>query len=55
MPDAKQKLTELIEAYAAARSTGNSLLIQTSGANLIQFLEGCTIAVNTPEADGGEG
>lgn len=55
MPDPKQQLTELIEAYAIARATGNSLLMQSAGAGLIQFLENCTIstdvAVEPSEAD----
>lgn len=39
MPDLKKHLTDLIEAFAAARASGNQLLIQQSGATLIQFLE----------------
>ncbi len=46
MPDPKQQLTELIEAYAVARATGNSLLVQSAGAGLIQFLENCTISTD---------
>ncbi len=62
MSDSKQQLTELIEAYAVARSTGNNLLVQSAGAGLIQFLENCTISTDvavepaaTTEGDGGEG
>lgn len=46
MPDPKTQLTELIEAYAVARATGNNLLIKGAGASLIQFLEGCTISTD---------
>jgi hypothetical protein len=59
MPDPKQKLTELIEAYAVARATGNALLVQSAGAGLIGFLETITITtdveVEPAEADGGQG
>jgi hypothetical protein len=60
MPNAKQQLTELIEAYAVARATGNNLLVQQAGASLIQFLENCTISTDVAvepaaETDGGEG
>lgn len=41
--DPKQQLTDLIEAYAVARSTGNNLLVQGAGASLIEFLESCNI------------
>lgn len=43
--NSKQQLTELIEAYATARATGNNMLIQSAGASLIQFLETCSIEV----------
>jgi|LakMenEpi03Aug12_release.lakeMendotaPanAssembly.Ray.scaffolds.fasta_scaffold4097845_1 hypothetical protein len=60
MPDPKQQLTELIEAYAIARATGNQLLIQSAGAGLIGFLENCTISTDVAvepaaEEDGGQG
>lgn len=62
MPDSKQQLTELIEAYAVARATGNNLLVQSAGAGLISFLESVTISTDvtvepaaTTEAHGGEG
>ena len=60
MPDPKQQLTELIEAYAVARATGNNLLVQSAGAGLIRFLENCTISTDVAvepatETDGGEG
>lgn len=62
MPDAKEKLTQLIEAYAVARATGNNLLVQSAGAGLISFLESVSISTDvevqpaaTAEADGGEG
>lgn len=62
MTDQKQKLTELIEAYAVARATGNNLLVQAAGGGLIQFLENCTIstdvaveaAVEPAEENGGQ-
>lgn len=59
MPDPKQQLTELIEAYAIARATGNQLLVQSAGSSLIGFLENCTISTDEPveldaEEDGGQ-
>jgi hypothetical protein len=60
MPDPKQQLTELIEAYAIARATGNQLLVQSAGSSLIGFLENCTISTDVAvepatEGDGGQG
>ncbi len=60
MPNPKQQLTELIEAYATARATGNGFLIQTSSQALIKFLEDCTIGTDVAvepatETDGDEG
>lgn len=62
MPDSKQKLTELIEAYATARATGNGFLIQVASKALIEFLENCTISTDvavepaaTTEGNGSEG
>ena len=55
MPDLKQQLTELIDAYAIARSTGNELLTKQAAGALVQFLEGVTLTSTTEEADGGEG
>ena len=43
MPDLKQQLTELIDAFATARSTGHQLLTEQSAAVLVQFLEGVTV------------
>jgi hypothetical protein len=43
MPESKQKLIEMIEAYGAARATGNSLLIQSAGATLVGYLEAVEI------------
>ena len=43
MSELKQKLVELIEAYAAAKATANALLIQTAGAALVGYLEGIEI------------
>lgn len=60
MPEPKQQLTELIEAYAVARATGNNLLVQSAGAGLISFLESVTITSNVveepaaQETDGGQ-
>lgn len=54
MPDPKQQLTELIEAYAVARATGNNLLVQSAGSGLIQFLENCTITSNVAEEPAAE-
>jgi hypothetical protein len=56
MPDLKQQLTELIDAFATARSTGNQLLTQQSAQALVQFLEGVSITlVKLEENDGSEG
>lgn len=61
MSDSKQQLTELIEAYAVARATGNNLLVQSAGGTLINFLENCTISTDVAvepaaeETDGGQG
>lgn len=57
MTDLKQQLTELIDAYATAKGTGNQLLMQQSAAALVQFLEGVALAPVAPteETDGGEG
>jgi len=49
MSELKQKLTELIEAFAVARSTGNQLLSQSAAGGLIQFLEGVEIIKPEPE------
>ena len=35
----KEHLVELIEAFAAARTTANTLLTQNAGSALVQFLE----------------
>lgn len=50
MSELKQKLTELIEAFAVARATGNQLLTQSAAGGLIQFLEGVEIIKFEPEA-----
>lgn len=55
MPELKQKLTELIEAYAVAKSTGNQLLAQGAAASLIQFLEGVDVTPIEQQEDGDEG
>jgi hypothetical protein len=56
MADLKQQLTELIDAYAIAKATGNQLLTQSAATALVQFLEGVQLASTQPEeTDGGEG
>lgn len=52
MPDIKKQLTELIDAFATAKATGNQLLMQQSAASLVQFLEG--VEVTPLEDDGSE-
>jgi hypothetical protein len=47
MPESKQKLVELIEAYATAKATGNALLVQSAGATLVGYLE--TVEVLEPQ------
>jgi hypothetical protein len=52
METLKQKLAELIEAYGAARSTNNSILIGTAGNLLSEMLQNIEIAeadVESPE------
>lgn len=52
MPDPKQQLAELIEAFAVARATGNALLIQQSATALVEFLE--SVQITQQEDDGSE-
>jgi hypothetical protein len=59
MPDLKQQLTELIDAFATAKATGNQILTQSAAAGLVQFLEDCEITAkevdaDTEETDGGQ-
>jgi hypothetical protein len=58
MPDLKQQLTELVDAFATAKATGNQLLTQNAAAALIAFLEGVEIIDSEPAAaeqtDGGQ-
>jgi hypothetical protein len=52
MTDKKPELLELIEAYGAARATGNSLLIQSAAATLVSYLENVDIIERKqPEAE----
>jgi hypothetical protein len=55
MNDHKKQLFDLIEAYAAARISGNALLQQISVANLIQFVDSVEITQPEQEEDGGQG
>jgi hypothetical protein len=48
MPESKQQLVELIEAYATAKATGNALLIQSAGATLVGYLESVEITEAQP-------
>lgn len=43
MPETKHQLLELIEAYAAAKSTNNAMLVQSAATALISFMEGVSI------------
>ena len=43
MPETKRQLLELIEAYAAAKSTNNAMLVQSAATALISFMEGVSI------------
>lgn len=57
MPDLKHQLSELIDAFATAKATGNQLLTQSAATSLIQFLEGCEITAKEAEPaeeDGGQ-
>lgn len=52
MENLKQKLAELIEAYGAARSTNNSILIGAAGNLLGEMLQNIEITESVqPEAD----
>ena len=55
MTELKKHLTELIDAYAAAKGTGSQLLMQGAAASLIQFIESVEITQSEQKADGGEG
>ena len=43
MLDTKSQLFELIEAYAAAKSTNNAMLVQSAANALISFMDGVSI------------
>ena len=43
MPETKHQLLELIEAYAAAKSTNNAMLGQFAANALISFMDGVSI------------
>lgn len=51
MPDLKKQLTELIDAYATAKGTGNELLMRQSAGALVQFLEGVAVSAVEPAAE----
>lgn len=51
MPELKQRLIELIEAYAAAKTSGNALLIQSAGAGLSDLLETLEITEQCQEQE----
>jgi len=54
----KQQLTELIDAFASAKASGNQTLIQYAAAVLTQFLSGIEVTRPEPAAeqeDGDEG
>ena len=46
MTDKKPELLELIEAYAAAKSTGNATLVQSAGTALVNLLDTVSITEN---------
>lgn len=52
MPDLKQQLTELIEAFAVARGTSNAVLIKLAVTALVEFLE--SVQITQQEDDGGQ-
>jgi hypothetical protein len=55
MPDFKQQLTELIDAFATAKATGNQLLTESAARMLVQFIDGVDITPKpAPEDDGDE-
>ena len=49
MPETRHQLLELIEAYAAAKSTNNAMLVQSAANALIGFMDGVSI-VAVPSA-----
>lgn len=56
MPDFKQQLSELIDAFATAKATGNQLLVESAARMLVQFLEGVEITSKpASEEDGDKG
>lgn len=50
MPELKQQLTELIDAYAIARGSGSQLLAHNAASALLQFLEGIDVVIKEPAA-----
>jgi hypothetical protein len=53
MSDSKQQLLELIEAFAAARTSQNQRLIQHSGSELMQFIGEVAITVTPRQGEPG--
>ncbi len=54
--DAKQKLAEMIEAYATAKGSNNEMLIRMAIANLQSFLQSVDVVpVAAPEEETSEG
>lgn len=45
----KQQLADLIEAYAAARTSGNSMLLEFAVSKLNEFLQSVEIIKPKPE------
>lgn len=52
MPDLKQELTMLIDAFGTARATAHETLIKQSAAALVGFLE--TVQIIPVETDGSQ-
>jgi hypothetical protein len=51
MPNPKQQLAELIEAYASAKTTNNPLLMGYATNSLQAFLDSAHISQPEPEAE----
>jgi hypothetical protein len=50
MPDLKQQLVEMIEAFAAAKAAGNARLVQIAATDLSAFLQQIELASATEAA-----
>jgi myo-inositol catabolism protein IolC len=47
----KQQLADLIEAYAAARASGNRMLLEYAAGKLNEFMQDVNVERNNKETD----